>query len=213
VAGAEHKLAEVHHRLGDWGAADDHLRAAIELLADAVEAPPALIARIGSDRALIAYRRGDVAAARELADGALRTADGAADATAAAQALDVLGMLSAAEGNLVAAEDLLRRSIASALSLPDSGVAVAGLNNLARVLADRGRRDEALEAAREALRLGAERGDQHRLAALHTNLADVLHAAGDESAALDHLKEAARLFASVDTGGEPRAEIWTLVEW
>ena len=212
VAGVEHKLAEVHHRLGDWGAADDHLRAALELL-DGAAAPAALMARIGSDRALIAYRRGDVLAARELADRALQTADAAADAMAAAQALDVLGMLSAAVGDLGAAEDLLRRSIASALTLPDSGVAVAGLNNLARVLADRGRRDEALDAAREALRLGAERGDQHRLAALHTNLADLLHVAGDENAALDHLKEAARLFASVDTGGEPRAEVWTLVEW
>lgn len=213
VAGVEHKLAEVHHRLGDWGAADDHLRAAVELLNDAADAPAVLMARIGSDRALIAYRRGDVVAARELADRALRTADAAADAMAAAQALDVLGMLSAASGDLGAAEELLRRSIDSALTLPDSGVAVAGLNNLARVLADRGRRDEALDAAREALRLGAERGDQHRLAALHTNLADLLHVAGDENAALDHLKEAARLFASVDTGGEPRAEVWTLVEW
>jgi DNA-binding SARP family transcriptional activator/tetratricopeptide (TPR) repeat protein len=216
VAGVEHKLAEVHHRLGDWGVADDHLRAAVELLdgsAAPAPAPAALMARIGSDRALIAYRRGDVVAARELADHALQTATAAADAMAAAQALDVLGMLSAAGGDLGAAEDLLRRSIESALTLPDSGVAVAGLNNLARVLADRGRRAEALDAAREALRLGAERGDQHRLAALHTNLADLLHAAGDENAALDHLKEAARLFASVDTGGEPRAEVWTLVEW
>jgi DNA-binding SARP family transcriptional activator/tetratricopeptide (TPR) repeat protein len=213
VAGVEHKLAEVHHRLGDWGAADDHLGAALELLDEAAAAPAVLMARIGSDRALIAYRRGDVLAARELADRALQTADAAADAMAAAQALDVLGMLSAAGGDLGAAEDLLRRSIASALTLPDSGAAVAGLNNLARVLADRGRHDEALDAAREALRLGAERGDQHRLAALHTNLADLLHAAGDESVALDHLKEAARLFASVDTGGEPRAEVWTLVEW
>jgi tetratricopeptide (TPR) repeat protein len=81
------------------------------------------------------------------------------------------------------------------------------------VLADVGRRDEALETAGEALRLGAERADQHRLAALHTNLADLLHAAGDEDGALDHLKEAARLFAAVDTGGVPRAEVWTLVEW
>lgn len=212
-AGVEHKLAEVHHRLGDWGAADDHLRVALELLEDAAAAPAALMARIGADRALIAYRRGNVGAARELADLALLTADAAADAMAAAQALDVLGMLSAATGDLASAEELLRRSIASALTLPDSGVAVAGLNNLARVLADRGRRDEALDAAREALRLGAERGDQHRLAALHNNLADLLHATGDEDAALDQLKEAARLFASVDTGGQPRAEVWTLVEW
>jgi len=122
-------------------------------------------------------------------------------------------MVSASTGDLDAAESSLRGSIEQARTLPDSGVAVAALNNLARVLADLGRRDEALETAHEALRLGAERADQHRLAALHTNLADLLHAAGDEDAALEHLKEAARLFAAVDTGGEPRAEVWTLVEW
>jgi hypothetical protein len=51
------------------------------------------------------------------------------------------------------------------------------------------------------------------VAALHTNLADLLHASGQGEAALRHLKEAARGFAAVDTGGPPRPEIWTLVEW
>jgi DNA-binding SARP family transcriptional activator/tetratricopeptide (TPR) repeat protein len=213
-AGVEHKLAEVHHRLGDWAVADDHLRAAVELLnEEGLVESGALLSRIGADRALLAYRRGDVAAARELASGAVAMAEPAQDAMAAAQALDVLGMVAAATGDLVAAESSLRLSIDQARTLPDSGVSVAALNNLARVLADLGRRDEALDTAREALRLGAERGDQHRLAALHTNLADLLHAAGDEDAALEHLKEAARLFAAVDTGGVPRAEVWTLVEW
>lgn len=214
IAGVEHKLAEVHHRLGDWAVADDHLRAALELLSqDAPAESGPLLARISADRALLAYRRGDVAAARELASGAVAMAEPLHDAMATAQALDVLGMVSASTGDLAAAESSLRGSIEQARTLPDSGVAVAALNNLARVLADLGRRDEALETAHEALRLGAERADQHRLAALHTNLADLLHAAGDEDAALEHLKEAARLFAAVDTGGEPRAEVWTLVEW
>jgi len=213
VAGVEHKLAEVHHRLGEWAVADDHLRAALELLTDEPVEADALLARISADRALLAYRRGDVAAARELAAGAVVLAEPAHDAMATAQALDVLGMVAAATGDLATAESSLRGSIEQARTLPDSGVAVAALNNLARVLADLGRRDEALDTAREALRLGAERADQHRLAALHTNLADLLHAAGDEDAALEHLKEAARLFAAVDTGGEPRAEVWTLVEW
>ena len=213
-AGVEHKLAEVHHRLGDWAVADDHLRAATELLnEDATVEPGALLARINADRALLAYRRGDVAAARELASSAVTMAEPVHDAMASAQALDVLGMVSASTGDFDAAESSLRGSIEQARTLSDSGVAVAALNNLARVLADLGRRDEALDTAHEALRLGAERADQHRLAALHTNLADLLHAAGDEDAALDHLKEAARLFAAVDTGGEPRAEVWTLVEW
>jgi DNA-binding SARP family transcriptional activator/tetratricopeptide (TPR) repeat protein len=213
VASLEHRLAEVHHRLGDWTAADSHLRAAVELLDAEASTSAALAARIGSDRAMLAYRQGDVAAARSLAEAALSTSEVAGDATAAAQALDVLGMVAAAAGDLPAAEELLHRSVDRAQTVPNSGVAAAALNNLARLLVESGRRTEALETAREALRLGAERADQHRLAALHTNLADLLHASGDESEALDHLKEAARLFAAVDTGGEPRAEVWTLVEW
>ncbi|HTC70214.1 MAG TPA: AAA family ATPase, partial [Acidothermaceae bacterium] len=134
AAGVEHKLAEVHHRLGDWSAADDHLGAAVELLSD--EDPHgsagALLARIGSDRALLAYRRGDLATAHSLAEGALHAAQNADDTTAAAQALDVLGMASAATGDLEAADSLLRRSIEQARALPDSGVAIAALNNLAR---------------------------------------------------------------------------------
>ena len=90
---------------------------------------------------------------------------------------------------------------------------MAALNNLSRLLADSGQPGEALLLAQEALALGRELGDQHRVAALHTNLADLLHAAGQREAALAHLKEAARGFASVDTGGTPRPEVWTLVEW
>ncbi len=90
-AGVEHKLAEVHHRLGDWAVADDHLRAALELLSEEAVEGDVLLARVNADRALLAYRRGDVVAARELASSAVAMADPAQDAMAAAQALDVLG--------------------------------------------------------------------------------------------------------------------------
>ena len=55
-AAIEHKLAEVHHRLGDWALADAHLAAAADLL-------PARDlsgrARAGADRAVVAYRLGE----------------------------------------------------------------------------------------------------------------------------------------------------------
>ena len=122
-------------------------------------------------------------------------------------------MLAARSGDDRAAEERLRESLDQARRLPDHSPAVAALNNLARLLADAGRTSEALGLATEALALGSELGDQHRMAALHTNLADLLHASGQGEAALRHLKEAARGFAAVDTGGPPRPEIWTLVEW
>ncbi len=213
-ADIEHKLAEVHHRLGDWALAEAHLAAAAQLLDQLPDQPDtSRQARIAADRAVLGYRRGATADAARLATGALDTARAAGDPAAVAQARNVLGMLAARRGDTAAAAAELRESLAQARQLTDRGPAVAALNNLARLLAESGRPAEALPLAQEALALGRELGDQHRLAALHTNLADLLHAAGQRDAALGHLKEAARGFAAVDTGGPPRPEVWMLVEW
>jgi len=209
-ASIEHKLADVHHRLGDWDLAEAHLAVVTELVTGA---EPGLLARAEADRAVVAYRRGDARQAAGLGRSALADARGAADRGATAQALNVLGMLAARAGDAAAAENYLRDSLAEARKLPELGAAVAALNNLARLLAETGRIGEALQVAAEALELGSELGDQHRVAALHTNMADLLHADGQGDEAMAHLKEAARRFASVDVGDAPRPEIWTLVEW
>ena len=209
-AGIEHKLADVHHRLGDWDLAEAHLAVVTELVEDA---EPGRLARVQADHAVVAYRRGDAVQAAELGQAALRSAQAAGDPDATGQALNVLGMLAARAGDTGAAEAYLRESLAEARSGAEPGAAVAALNNLARLLAETGRGREALAAAAEALELGSELGDQHRVAALHTNLADLLHADGQHDAAMTHLKEAAKRFASVDVGDVPRPEIWTLVEW
>jgi DNA-binding SARP family transcriptional activator/tetratricopeptide (TPR) repeat protein len=228
-AGIEHKLADVHHRLGDWELADAHLAVVTELVEGA---EPGRMARAEADRAVVAYRRGDTSQAAVLGQAALTCARAAGDPGATAQALNVLGMLAARAGDTGAAETYLRDSLAEARRRPEKdvgagasevsggpppaaplGAAVAALNNLARLLAETGRGAEALAVAAEALELGSELGDQHRVAALHTNMADLLHADGQREAAITHLKEAARRFASVDVGDGPRPEIWTLVEW
>ena len=209
-ASIEHKLADVHHRLGDWDLAEAHLAVVTELVASA---EPGRLARAEADRAVVAYRRGDAEQAAAFGRAALSCARAAADRGATAQALNVLGMLAARAGDTAAAETYLRDSLAEARQRPELGAAVAALNNLARLLAETGRVHEALAVAAEALELGSELGDQHRVAALHTNMADLLHADGQGDAAMTHLKEAARRFASVDVGDAPRPEIWTLVEW
>jgi DNA-binding SARP family transcriptional activator/tetratricopeptide (TPR) repeat protein len=209
-ASIEHKLADVHHRLGDWDLAEAHLAVVTELVA---AAEPGRLARAEADRAVVAYRRGDAEQAAAFGQAALSCARAAADRGATAQALNVLGMLAARAGDTAAAETYLRDSLVEARQLPELGAAVAALNNLARLLAETSRNREALQVAAEALELGSELGDQHRVAALHTNMADLLHADGQGDAAITHLKEAARRFASVDVGDAPRPEIWTLVEW
>jgi tetratricopeptide (TPR) repeat protein len=210
AAAIEHKLAAVHHRLGDWALADAHLGAALELLAEGDHGGRA---RVQSDQAVVAYRLGAHERAAALGTAALAAARQAGDPQAIAQSLNVLGMLAARGGDQAAAERHLRASLAQARDTADQGAAVAALNNLARLLADTGRADEGLGLAREALVLGSELGDQHRVAALHTNLADLLHQTGHGEEALAHLKDAARRFAAVDPGVPPNPEIWTLVEW
>src|ERR1700677_4223229 len=148
-AAVEHKLAEVHHRLGDWELAEAHLAIVAELVADA---EPGRLARAEADRAVVAYRRGDAGQAADLGRAALARAQAAGDPGATAQALNVLGMLAARAGDAAAAETYLRDSLAEARRRPATGVGpgmtggppppapplgavVAALNNLARLLA------------------------------------------------------------------------------
>ncbi len=126
-AAVEHKLAEVHHRLGDWALAQAHLDLALELLGPG---DPGRRARIEADRAVLAYRRGAAQAAAALAEGALAAARQAADPAAVAQALNVLGMLDARRGATASGAARLRESLDHARGLPDPGAAVAALNNL-----------------------------------------------------------------------------------
>jgi DNA-binding SARP family transcriptional activator len=210
LAEIEHRLADVHHRLGEWPLAASHLTTARDLLpADETSRR----ARLEADLALVAYRRGQFSEAGELGERALALARQIEDRRALAQATNVLGVLAARSGRSAAAEPLLRESLELARGLADPGAAVAALNNLSRLLAEVDRLDEALAEAEQALRLGLELGDRHRVAALHTNLADLLQASGRHDAAVEHVKESARLFAGVDAGGSIRPEIWALVEW
>ena len=121
-ADIEHKLAEVHHRLGDWALAEAHLAAAAQLLDQLPDQrDTSRQARIAADRAVLGYRRGDTTDAAQLAGQALTAARAAADPAAVAQALNVLGMLAARQGDTVAAAVRLRESLAQARQLPDRG--------------------------------------------------------------------------------------------
>ncbi|MDQ6875333.1 MAG: AAA family ATPase, partial [Actinomycetota bacterium] len=211
LAGLEHKLAEVHHRLGEWDVAASHLAAALELIAGAGD--PALHARMLADLALVTHRRQDPELAARTAEEALALAASTGDAAALAQAYDVLGVLAAQRGDFELAGRRLEASLDHARRLDDPSLRVAALNNQALVLAAAGRPDEAVRIGREALARGLEHGDRHRAAALHTNLADLLHAAGQQAEALDHLKTAAGLFAGVDDTEVRRPEIWKLAQW
>ncbi len=210
LAVLEHKLAEVHDRLGDWAVAQAHLESASELLAGDDDLPRR--AQVCADLALVEYRQGDAAAAESDAARALELAERSDDSSALAQAHNVLGVLAAAKGELTAAQAHLTSSRNHAQSAADVGLTVAAMNNQARVLEESGNIDEALVEAQAALALGVQHGDRHREAALHDHVADLLHRAGRDSEAMEHLKAAAAAFADVDDSSV-RPDVWKLVAW
>jgi DNA-binding SARP family transcriptional activator len=211
LARAEHRLASVHDRLGEWDVALAHLEVALALVTtDGHET--AMRARVLADLALLRYRLGDLDGAEAAGDEAVAVATAADDPAALAQGKDVLGVVARAAGDTDRAGRLLAESLGAARAAGDPTLEVAALNNLAGLRAD-GDLPAALRLAEEALAVGERHGDRHRVAALHTNLADLLHAAGQGDAALVHLKRAAELFAAVDTGDQLRPEVWKLVTW
>ena len=212
AAEVEHKLAEVHHRLGDWDVTQTHLESALALIPELGVASPRR-SQVLADLALVAMHRGDVAAARERAAAAAELAATVGEPSALAQAYNVLGVLDARHGEVAAARRHLAASLEHAQVLLDPAPAVAALNNTARLEADAGELDAALQAADLALELGTRHGDRHRMAALHANLADLLHRAGRDDEARVHLRESAVLFADVDRDEVRRPEVWKLVEW
>jgi predicted ATPase len=199
VAGIEHKLGKVYDRRGDPELAERHLLEALRLGGES--------ARVQADRSLAAHRRGDRAAAVELARGALELGEAEDDPEAVAQACNILGMLTGERRHL-------ERSVELAESLPDRSVLVAALNNLALACSHPGETETAIELTSRALELCSEQGDRHREAALHNNLADLLHRAGREPESMEHLKRAVTIFAEIGAGeGGMQPEVWKLVEW
>jgi DNA-binding SARP family transcriptional activator len=198
-----HKLAQVHHRRGDWVTAERHYADARAASTSAGEQ-----ARIVADRSLAAHRAGETARAKRLATEALELAERSRDRRALAQAHNILGILGAGTAT---AKMHLETSVALALALGDREAHVAALNNLALAHRQTGDLDHARELTQQALAECELLGDRHRNAALHNNLADILRAQGHETDAMRHLKRAVRLFSDIGEASEP--EVWKLVAW
>jgi DNA-binding SARP family transcriptional activator/Tfp pilus assembly protein PilF len=194
----EHKLAEVHHRRGNWEAAETHYRRASEGGDDGHKA------RALADWSLAAHRHGDPSRAITFARRALALSERSGEVGALAQAHNILGILTQDQRHFERALELSR-------ALPDPSVRVAVLNNLALAHVRSGQLDRALTYARDALDQSEALGDRHRQAALHNNLADVLQALGLREEAMRHLKRSAALFSEI--GGAREPEVWKLVQW
>ena len=202
-AGVEHKLAQVHHRRGDWTNAERHYAAARKSSTSLGEQ-----ARIVADWSLAAHRAGDGARAKRLATEALGLAERSKEKRALAQAHNILGILGAAGSRAH-----LETSVTLASELGDREAHAAALNNLALVLKDAGDLDRARTLTEEALAECEALGDRHRTAALHNNLADILRAQGRKDESMRHLKRAVRMFSEIGEAGTTEPEVWKLVAW
>jgi DNA-binding SARP family transcriptional activator len=213
LARVEHKLGDLSARIGEWDLAEKHFRAASEALAG-MQAP-ATLSRIYADWSRTAHRQGQAERAGKMAFQALELAQAAADATALAQAYNVMGILARARGDLYEAISRLEGSLDVARRAGVPGAQIAALNNLALVYADQDELDSAIARGCQALELCVSLGDRHREAALHNNIADLYHAAGREEEAMSHLKQAVVIFAEIGDGRGERVspEIWKLSEW
>ncbi|TMC36758.1 MAG: tetratricopeptide repeat protein, partial [Chloroflexi bacterium] len=200
-AALEHKLAQVHHRRGDWANAERHYSNARRSSASDGEQ-----ARILADWSLAAHRAGDAPRAKRLAVEALGLADRSQDRHALTQAHNILGIFGGAN-----ARKHLETSAALAEQLGDRAAHVAALNNLALAHRRSGDLERARQLTQAALDECDALGDRHRSAALHNNLADVLRAQGRDADAMRHLKRAVTLFSEIGGSNEP--EVWKLVEW
>ncbi|HVQ89140.1 MAG TPA: BTAD domain-containing putative transcriptional regulator [Actinomycetes bacterium] len=209
LAVIEHKLAEVHDRIGDWAVAQAHLESASDLLTS--KGDNGMRAQVTADLALVLHRQGQ-ANAESTGLEALGLAETSGDERALAQAHNVLGVLAAGKGELDKAAKHLTVSFDYSKGVPDLELGVAALNNLARLHTQAGRIDEALASAQQALDLGIQHGDLHRVAALNDHVADLLHQAGRDAEAMPYLKAAASAFANVDHA-QVRPEVWKLVAW
>ena len=200
-AAVAHKLANVHHRRGEWDEAERHYRAALRGAEDLAQR-----ARIGADWSLAAHRRGREAEATRLANEALALAERARNDRALAQAHNILGILTGDRSHL-------ERALALAERIGDMGVSVAAMNNLALAHRRAGDHARAIALTEQALAACRTIGDRHREAALHNNLADLLNTSGRREEAMRHLKRAVTIFAEVDEAVAKEPEVWKLVEW
>ena len=213
LAQLEHKLAQVHHRQGEWELAESHFQGALESRTTEDEGPA--LAHVLADRSLNMLRLGQDHRAEELAQEAYRMAEVDRDQRGLARAHNALGILARSKGQVELAADHFSQSLTLAESLNDPAARVAALNNLALVRQVAGETEEAIRLTELALTLCRAHGDRHREAALLNNLADLLHANGQTEEAMAYLKLAVTIFAEIG-GSESlvqQPEVWKLVEW
>jgi predicted ATPase/class 3 adenylate cyclase len=206
-AATEFGLGKLWIQLGDYDAAEVHLRQSLEArrqLGDAIGETEVL-----SALAMIALNRLALNEARAMGDDALKIARETGDRRGAATALRILGMIAKEEGQFEQALGLLEESMDLGRALGDSAwiarVAIQ-LGITHRVAGNPEQAQHFLEASRE---LHSELGDRFALAVIASHSGHLAFDAGDVKRATSLYAEALRNYDAV---GDPEGSI-EAIEW
>jgi serine/threonine protein kinase/Tfp pilus assembly protein PilF len=192
-------IGNTYAALGQYDAAEVHLRASLATRQASFGAGSPEVATSENDLAALLWRKGEYAPAESLMRGALATtrarlSDDDADV---ATSLNNLALLLKDEGRYADAEPLARESLALRRKLlGDENAEVAiGINNLATLLQAQGKNAEAEPLLREVLALRRRLlGPDHPDVAISlNNLANILQAAGKRTEAEPLMREALRI--------------------
>jgi DNA-binding SARP family transcriptional activator len=207
----ERKLANVHHRRGDYDLAMSYFQTALEFMEEVGETP-GLRAMIHIDWSRTASQTGDVESGRQHAEMGLKLSIDSKDRIMESFAHNVLGIIDRKTRRPASARTHLESALAAAEGHLPARIAV--LNNLALLSSDEGHYQEAIELTQLALEACTKIGDRHREAALRNHLADRLHENHQREEAMVELKKAVEIFAEIGKEmGDLQPEIWKLVEW
>jgi serine/threonine protein kinase/Tfp pilus assembly protein PilF len=192
-------IGNTYAALGQYDAAETHLRAALETRTAAFGPETPEVAASQNDLAALLWRKGEYAPAESLLRGALATTQAhfGNDHPEVANSLSNLALLLKEEGRHADAEPLAREALSLRRKLlgdehPDVAV---GINNLAALLQAQGKTAEADLLLREVLALrrrllGANHPD---VAVSLNNLATVLKTEGKTAEAIPLMREALRI--------------------
>jgi tetratricopeptide (TPR) repeat protein len=206
-AAAEFGLGKLWIQLGDYDAAEVHLRqslAARRKLGDAIGE-----AEVLSALAMIALNRLALNEAREMGDDALKMARETGDRRSIATALRILGMIAQEQEQFDRALGLLEESMALGRALGDSAWIARVATQMAiayRLAGNAELSQHFLDSSRE---VQTELGDQFALGVIAWNSGHLAFDAGDVTRAVALYAEALRYFDSV---GDPEGFV-EAIEW
>jgi tetratricopeptide (TPR) repeat protein len=197
-ARAQARLGMLCSWVGQFGAAEQHLAAALPTLRARGLAHDAAFALLGLG--VVASERDEQQALRLIQE-SLEIYQRLADQPGVAWALDALGDIAGSLGDYARARELFSESSMIYTALGDQLSAAWGLCNLGRVIGLMGDPAAARQLLEEALVIFEALGDRHGVAAAHNNLAEIAHGAPDPPRARAHWLAALRI--AVDLGAAP----------